>query len=83
LQRLAQYKVEVFLVPAASNFLSVPVNREWIANAFSLAADIQREGLTNVRGPDWRRRTAIEHAHGHLGIETNWLLPGRVSVCVI
>ncbi len=50
LRRLAQYKVEVFLVPAASNFLSVPVNREWIANAYSLAADIQREGPTNVRG---------------------------------
>ena len=50
IRRLAQYKVEVYLVPAVSNFLSVPVNREWIANAYSLAADIQREGLTNVRG---------------------------------
>ena len=50
LQRLAQYNVEVFFVPAASNFLSVPVNREWIENAHRLAADIQREGLTNVRG---------------------------------
>lgn len=50
LRRLTKYKVEVFLVPAASNFLSVPVNREWIANAYNLATDIQREGLTNVRG---------------------------------
>ena len=50
IQRLAQYKVEVYLVPVVSNFLSVPVNREWIANVYSLAADIQREGLINVRG---------------------------------
>jgi len=50
LRRLAQYNIEVYLMPAASNFLSVPVNREWIANAHSLAADIQREGLSNVHG---------------------------------
>ena len=50
LGRLAQYNIEVYLTPAASNFLSVPVNREWIANAYSLAADIRHEGLTNVRG---------------------------------
>ncbi len=50
MRRLANYGFEVYLVPRASNFLSVPVHREWIASAHEVIAFIRREGLTAVRG---------------------------------
>ena len=50
LQRLADYNIQVYLAPPASNFLSAPVQREWVASAQDTAAFIRRAGLTNVRG---------------------------------
>lgn len=50
MRRLAEYDIEVYLMPPASDFLSVPVHREWIGNANAAAAFIQAKGLTNVRG---------------------------------
>jgi hypothetical protein len=50
LRRLTEYGIEVYLCPPAVDFLSVPVHREWIANAQKIAAFVRREGLTNVRG---------------------------------
>jgi hypothetical protein len=50
LRRLAEHNLEVYLVPTASDFLSVPTRREWIANVQDVVAFIQREHLENVRG---------------------------------
>jgi hypothetical protein len=50
LRRLAEHRIEVYLCPPVSDFLSVPVHREWIASAYRVAAFVRREGLTNVRG---------------------------------
>jgi hypothetical protein len=50
LRRLAEYDIEVFLAPRASNFLSVPVHDEWITNVRETVAIVQRQSLTNVRG---------------------------------
>jgi hypothetical protein len=50
LRRLAEYDIEVYLVPHSSNFLSVPIHREWMASARDAAAFARREKLGNVRG---------------------------------
>lgn len=50
LQRLAKHGIGVYLMPPASDFLSVPVHDEWIANAQKMADTVQNVGLTNVRG---------------------------------
>jgi hypothetical protein len=50
LRRLAEHRIEVYLCPPVSDFLSVPVYREWITSTHRAATFIRREGLTNVRG---------------------------------
>jgi hypothetical protein len=50
LRRLAEHRIEVYLAPPASDFLSVPVHHEWIASTQNVAAFVRREGVTNVRG---------------------------------
>jgi hypothetical protein len=47
---LSEYKIEVYLVPPAPDFLSSPVYREWSDSVRALAAFVKREGLINVRG---------------------------------
>ncbi|MBI3942530.1 MAG: hypothetical protein HY326_05905 [Chloroflexi bacterium] len=50
LQRLANDDIDVYLVPYASEFLSVPYHDEWIMNAGETAQFLQQEKLENVRG---------------------------------
>ena len=50
LRRLAKHGIKVYLAVRASDYLSVPVHDEWIANTQLAAAVVHREGLTNVRG---------------------------------
>ncbi len=51
MRRLADYGIEVYLAtPAGSDFLSVPVYRDWIASTRAAADFVRREGLRNVGG---------------------------------
>lgn len=50
LRRLSAHQIDVYLAPAASNFLSAPTRHEWIENVWAAAEFVEREGLTNVRG---------------------------------
>jgi hypothetical protein len=50
LRRLAEYDIKVYLAVRASDYLSVPVCDEWIANVQEVASLVQREGLLNVQG---------------------------------
>jgi hypothetical protein len=50
LQRLAEQNVDVYLAVVASDYLSVPVYQEWIANVQMAATMVRDENLTNVRG---------------------------------
>lgn len=50
LKLLDKYNIPVVIFVPASDFLSAPVHREWMANVEQVAAFIKREELTNVRG---------------------------------
>ena len=50
LRRLAAQNIPVVLMPPASDFLSTPVRREWIARAQLAAAFLRRDRILNVRG---------------------------------
>ncbi len=50
LQRLAHHQVEVVLSPYASDFLSVPVHIEWIANVQATVRFLEQENVSNVSG---------------------------------
>ena len=50
LARFAAHKIEVYLVPEVSDFLSVRVHEEWINTVQQVAAALQAENTTTVRG---------------------------------
>ncbi len=50
LQRLVEHDVAVYLAVCASDFVSVPVHEEWMANVREAAQAVQSAGLNNVRG---------------------------------
>ncbi len=50
LRRLGRYDIDVVLLPALPDFLSVPVHTAWMAESQAVAAFVARERLDNVRG---------------------------------
>lgn len=50
LRPLDEYKIEVYVVPPAPEFLSVLAYREWSESTLALADLVERAGLTQVRG---------------------------------
>lgn len=50
LRRLAGYDIPVYLAVRASDYLSIPVHDEWIANVREAAEMVRREQLTGVHG---------------------------------
>jgi hypothetical protein len=50
LRRLAEHDIDIYLAVLASDYLSVPVQDQWIANVRSIADTVRDEDLANVRG---------------------------------